>query len=249
MNQTKRNRNLGGIFYDFYILKAVAQFVFIITLLLLAGWYSLYSQPSPKPHALSGKRVGVYVSLRNFQYTEAFNQLLAGYVKQSDTLGLAEESMRRAVVIRAGNQLILHLERDVKVSQALYLNAIPSVAQDFISNEKYKAIPYGDLVELNLDYILIWDEARLESETKPAIRTYSNQIFTISNRIDRVLMRWRVVDVHKRQIISQLTVNYESDKPTDLPTYMPAPTGETAAERLFRRAWNTTLALMDLSWP
>lgn len=230
-------------------MNRVLAFLFAFILGILVGNSSLWGQNERLPHALNGKRVGLYVSLRHFQYEDAYNQLLAGYVRQADSLGLADEALRRAVVIRAGNQLVLHLERDLVTAQAVYLNALPEVAQNFISNEKYKAIPYGQLVNLNLDYVLIWDEARLEAQFRPSVRTYSNQVFTVQQRVDRVLMRWRIVDVHKRQVISQLTVNYESDKPNDLPVYLPTPTSETSAERLFRRAWNMALALMELSWP
>jgi len=204
---------------------------------------------TPLPHSLRGKRVGVYISLKNFQYSDDYSMMLSGYVRRSDSLGLEGEELRRAVVIRAGNQLADHLERDLGAESAVYLNALPEIAAELVSAERYKAVPYESLRKLDLDYVLYWDDCRLTAENRNLVRTYSNQVFTVKHRVDQALMQWRVIDVRKKQPLNQLTVNYESDKPGDMQAYLPVRDGESTPEKLFRRAFNLTLALMELSWP
>jgi len=216
---------------------------------LLLGCISHAASQVP-PHSLKGKKVGVYISLKNFQYASDYDILLAGYVNRNDSLGLKGEDLRRAVVIRAGNQLVKHMKNDLHAVDALYLNSLPKVADRLVDAEKRQQINYDLFRELGLDYVLMWDRCNLTASYHNSVKTYSNQIFSIKQRVDQCVMQWRILDVRTGTPINQLTVNYESNKSQpELPVYLtPAPL-ETDPESLYRRAFNLTLALMELSWP
>jgi hypothetical protein len=123
---------------------------------------------------------GVYLSKKEFRFTEAFYKEFVALIQQADTLELTEESLKLGATIKTGELLVAWLKADFGADSAYFLNAQPQaakmLAQDYVGALNNLGLVCRSLPGKGAGGFIVVDRLRLSRRTIPQVFTVSNQI-------------------------------------------------------------------------
>ncbi len=175
-------------------------------------------------NALQGKRVGVYVSKKNFRFTYDFNQTFAGMLQIEDSLGLSEEVLQTGMTIWLGNHLTRTLVEHVGCRDAYFINARPELAQAMVKaleNPDFQFSALKPLLPAGTDYVLLLDAARFRKDSKRTYLTYSNNLYTLPRKTSMASAAMRLYSAQTGTKAAQCETSFDSDVPAPPRRFIP----------------------------
>jgi hypothetical protein len=165
---------------------------------------------------LKDKRVGVYVSKKNFRFGYEFNQTFAGMLQMGDSLGLTEEALQTGMTIWLGNYTTHTLAERLGCRDAFFVNARPELARTLVSaleNPDFQIHSVKPLLPAGTDYLLLIDAVRFRKESKRTYLTYSNQLYTLPRKTTVATARLRLYGVKTGTLAAKIETTIDSDTP------------------------------------
>jgi hypothetical protein len=168
----------------------------------------------PPPNLFKGKRVAIYISKRNLNFSEEYYRMLSHYIQVGDTIGLSDEDIRLGVVIKLGNDLARIFKTKMQADTAFFINAMGEFGNLFIKNYQNKRLNFaaiGPQLPPSTDYILIIDGLLLTGESRESVYPVSNVIATERRYARLVKIDGRLYDVRNRHMAAGLQQTYDQD--------------------------------------
>lgn len=216
-----------------------------LLLLLVAGMLigsraSAQSTPSP----LSGKSVGIYLSLKALQFDDPYYKPFGAWLQLNDSLNLQYEEIRLAVAVKLGNYLTQVLQEKLGTDTAYFINADAEMGKSFLTHYRDGQLDitaFQKAVPAETDYILVIDQLRLTGQFRDVVYSYSNELIT-----DRMY-------VHKAKVQafafafnpvgrSSSQLAYDGEKSPNRVRFYTASEKAPPAEKILDRLFNTLIA-------
>ncbi|MCI4668723.1 MAG: hypothetical protein MRZ79_11355 [Bacteroidia bacterium] len=129
---------------------------------------------------LKNKKVGFYISGKNFSLDPVFNLKYAQFLKQGDEDRSYTGKFKNEIIIQLGILLEKELPNILNTDTAYFMNAIPKYGLIFrAAYDSSEQKLYGDYEELkNLDYVLYLEKYQLKSRIHRSVYIQSNRMVT-----------------------------------------------------------------------
>lgn len=191
---------------------------------------------------VKGKTVGIYVSLRNFNFTQPYNIPVSVFLQRQDTLGLASENLRLGATIKLGTYLT-QLTRRMGADSVYFINAQPELSQQFVRNTGAGGLnlsAVAGILPKGTDYILSVDSLYLGTVTRTSLYVISNEMYSERRNARVARMALRVHSVAPRNSRS-LSIKFDEDLAQHAADYLPLPPSSSPVENILTRIWNTAM--------
>jgi hypothetical protein len=188
--------------------------------------------------ALQGKRVGVYLSKKNFRFGYEFNQTFAGILQVEDSLGLSEEALQTGMTIWLGNYLARTLVEHVGCRDAYFINSRPELANAMVKaleSPDFQFSALKPLLPAGTDYVLLLDAARFRKEAKRTYLTYSNNFYTLARKATAATVSLRLYAVKTGTKAGQCETSFDSETPAPVRKFIPLEADHNAGLALWNR--------------
>lgn len=194
------------------------------------------------PNLFKGKRVAIYISKRNLNFTEEYFRMLSHYIQVGDTLGLSDEDIRLGVIVKLGNDMARIIRAKMGADTAYFINGMGEFANLFIRNYQNKRLNFTPVVPQlppRTDYILIIDGLLLTGENRESVYPISNVIATERRYAKIVKVEGRLFDVRNRQMAAGLLHTYDQDTTRHQTFFYRADTEKYPALQFLSRVLNS----------
>ena len=173
------------------------HFLLRLAVLLITGTCLLGSAPLPAQSSfLMGKRVGIYFSSREFQYSEDYNFPIAQFLSVGEDRSYSGK-MKSELMIRLGEQLTEQLPQVSGADSVYFINADLQQGRAFINS--YDAIDnriYNPaLIFQETDYIFVINSLDLTVRIESDVFIRSNRMLTERVRVKKAQMLLTVFDL------------------------------------------------------
>jgi hypothetical protein len=155
---------------------------------------------------------GVYLSKKEFRFTEAFYKEFVALIQQADTLQLTEESLKLGATIKTGELFVDWLKTDFGADSAYFLNAQPQaakmLAQDYAGALNNLGLVCRSLPGKGEGGFIVIDRLRLSRRTIPQVFAVSNQIVNRQVSVPFVECRVQWASCQTGKVVHSATIEY-----------------------------------------
>ncbi len=194
-----------------------------------------YGQQSHSNHTDIGQGIVLYISTKQLEFTPETYKLLAGFVQESDSLGLIYEELARAVAIKLGNFCIKLLSEKMGITPVIFLNSIPKATQYWMENRynKFQVDDFQLLIDnKNINFLISIDTFRLRIEPRSYILAESNQLRHQKRNVKILHVCLRKYNLLDLNIPAEMFCLYYDEDYAITPPF-PIAENLTAAQQLF----------------
>jgi hypothetical protein len=195
-----------------------------------------YGQQNHSNRTDNGQSIVLYISTKQLEFTPETYKLLAGFVQESDSLGLIYEELARAVAIKLGNFCIKLLSEKMSITPVIFLNSIPTAAQYWMENRYNNNFEVTDFQLLidnkNINFLISIDTFRLHIEPRSYILAESNQLRHQKRNVKILHVCLRKYNLLDLNTPAEMFCLYYDEDQTITPPF-PISENLTAAQQLF----------------
>lgn len=181
-------------------------------------WFLLittgYGQQGNKNLSLKHKRVGIYLSSRNFSFTPFYYKSFSHFIQKDDSTNLSEENIKRGAAVQLGVYTAQVLNQYLETDSSYFINGYPNIAKAFIESSQNGKINFGQLRQTLLprtDYIISIKKMNFRHEERQSLVGFSKSLYMEKRMVRIVDMDWDIYDIDKGLKIASLQVNFDED--------------------------------------
>lgn len=158
-----------------------------------------------------GKKVGFYISGKNFQLDPVFNLKYAQFLKQGDEDRSYTGKFKNEVIIQLGLMLEKQIPQILGTDTSYFMNAIPKYGLIFrAAYDSSEQKLYGDYEALKkLDYVLYLESYQLTHRIHRSVFIRSNKMITERIPIEVVKFSFLIISPSQNKVIHRSTLCFD----------------------------------------
>jgi hypothetical protein len=215
----------------------ISNKIFPITLLIFISSLA-YGQTTTKNFSLKHKRIGIYLSNKNFSFTPFYYKSFSHFIQNDDSTNLAEESIKRGAAVQLGIYAAQIFNQELETDSSYYINGYPHIAKAFIDASHHGKINIDQLKSKLLtrtDFIINIKKLTFKHVERQSLVGFSKSLYMEKRYVRIVDMEWDVYDINLGSKIASIDVAFDEDQAPKTYQFIPWTRTVAAGEQMLSR--------------